>query len=85
MRGARGAAATALGATAAAMPRPPMPAGMVRGRARGKMIGAGAGADAARLSTMKTTARPMSFILKSSCLAVSLGTDLIGLARWLYS
>ena len=42
----------------------------------------GAGADAAgerTLSTMKTTARPMNFILKSSCLAVSCDTDLIRL------
>ena len=66
----------ALGATAAARATEPMGPAMVRGKARGR-TGAGAGADAARLSTMKTTARPMSFILKSSCLAVSLGTDLV--------
>ena len=49
---------------------------------RKKMMGAGAAAAGENtLSTMKTTARPMNFILESSCLDVSVGTDLAGLQQ----
>ena len=58
------------------------PSAVARAGVIGLGAGAGAGADVAgermdKSTTRATTTRPMNFILNSSCLADSIGTDLI--------
>ena len=58
------------------------PSAVARAGVIGLGAGTGAGADVAgemmdKSTTRATTTRPMNFILNSSCLADSIGTDLI--------